>query len=213
LRRQRQKFDAQEIAMQFQFNGVFYHLTYTQITIAVVLLVVLVMFVVALYMQHRKTRTLALRNRFGSEYDREVKMHPSARQAEAKLASRTNRVETLKLRDLAATEHERFVTEWRTVQARFVDHPKAAVTEADELINSLLEARGYPQAGFEQRASDVSVTYPRVMEDYRVAHAIAMRPGDKEATTEELRTAMIQYRSIFDELVQSKLSPRAVAAD
>lgn len=199
--------------MQFQFNGVFYHLTYTQITIAVVLLVVLVMFVVALYMQHRKTRTLALRNRFGSEYDREVKMHPSARQAEAKLASRTNRVETLKLRDLAATEHERFVTEWRTVQARFVDHPKAAVTEADELINSLLEARGYPQAGFEQRASDVSVTYPRVMEDYRVAHAIAMRPGDKEATTEELRTAMIQYRSIFDELVQSKLSPRAVAAD
>jgi hypothetical protein len=213
LRRQRQKFDAQEIAMQFQFNGVFYHLTYTQITIAVVLLVVLVMVVVALYMQHRKTRTLALRNRFGSEYDREVKMHPSARQAEAKLASRTNRVETLKLRDLAATEHERFVTEWRTVQARFVDHPKAAVIEADELINSLLEARGYPQAGFEQRASDVSVTYPRVMEDYRVAHAIAMRPGDKEATTEELRTAMIQYRSIFDELVQSKLSPRAVAAD
>jgi hypothetical protein len=213
LRRQRQKFDAQEIAMQFQFNGVFYHLTYTQITIAVVLLVVLVMIVVALYMQHRKTRTLALRNRFGSEYDREVKMHPSARQAEAKLASRTNRVETLKLRDLAATEHERFVTEWRSVQARFVDHPKAAVIEADELINSLLEARGYPQAGFEQRASDVSVTYPRVMEDYRVAHAIAMRPGDKEATTEELRTAMIQYRSIFDELVQSKLSPRAVAAD
>ena len=199
--------------MQFQFNGVFYHLTYTQITIAVVLLVVLVMIVVALYMQHRKTRTLALRNRFGSEYDREVKMHPSARQAEAKLASRTNRVETLKLRDLAATEHERFVTEWRSVQARFVDHPKAAVIEADELINSLLEARGYPQAGFEQRASDVSVTYPRVMEDYRVAHAIAMRPGDKEATTEELRTAMIQYRSIFDELVQSKLSPQAVAAD
>ncbi|HZL50645.1 MAG TPA: hypothetical protein VFC37_06820 [Terracidiphilus sp.] len=199
--------------MQFQFNGVFYHLTYTQITIAVVLLVVLVMIVVALYMQHRKTRTLALRNRFGSEYDREVKMHPSARQAEAKLAGRTNRVETLKLRDLAATERERFVTEWHTVQSRFVDHPKAAVTEADDLINSLLEARGYPQAGFEQRASDVSVTYPRVMEDYRVAHAIAMRLGDKEATTEELRTAMIQYRSIFDELVQSKLSPRAVAAD
>ena len=199
--------------MQFQFNGVFYHLTYTQITIAVVVLVVLVMIVVALYMQHRKTRTLALRNRFGSEYDREVKMHPSARQAEAKLAGRTNRVETLKLRDLAATERERFVTEWNTVQSRFVDHPKAAVSEADDLINSLLEARGYPQAGFEQRASDVSVTYPRVMEDYRIAHAIAMRLGDKEATTEELRTAMIQYRSIFDELVQSKLSPRAVAAD
>jgi hypothetical protein len=199
--------------MQFQFNGVFYHLTNTQLTIAAVVLVVLVMIVVAVYMQHRKTRTLALRNRFGSEYDREVKMHSSARQAEAKLAGRTTRVETLKLRDLGATERERFVTEWHTVQSRFVDHPKAAVTEADELINSLLEARGYPQASFEQRASDVSVTYPRVMEDYRVAHAIAMRLGDKEATTEELRTAMIQYRSIFDELVQQRLSRQEVAAD
>jgi hypothetical protein len=199
--------------MQFQFNGVFYHLTNTQLAIAAVVLVVLVMIVVAVFMQRRKARTLSLRNRFGSEYDREVGMHSSARQAEAKLAGRTTRVDTLKLRELGPTERERFVSEWHTVQSRFVDHPKAAVTEADELINSLLEARGYPQAGFEQRASDVSVTYPRVMEDYRVAHAIAMRLGDKEATTEELRTAMIQYRSIFDELVQSNLSPRAVAAD
>ena len=198
--------------MQFQFNGVFYHLTNTQLTIAVVVLVVLVMVVVAVYMRHRKTRTLALRSRFGSEYDREVKMHSSARQAEAKLAGRTTRVETLKLRDLGATERERFIAEWHTVQSRFVDHPKAAVTEADELINSLLQARGYPQAGFEQRASDVSVTYPTVMEDYRVAHDIAVRLGDKEATTEELRTAMIQYRSIFDELVQPRLSSHGVVA-
>jgi hypothetical protein len=101
------------------------------------------------------------------------------------------------------------VAEWQTIQSRFVDHPKAAVTEADDLVNALLEARGYPRTGFEQRAADVSVTYPRVMDNYRLAHDIAVRPGRVEATTEELRTAMIQYRGIFDELVQS---PKAVEA-
>ena len=101
-------------------------------------------------------------------------------------------------------ERERFVAEWQTVQSCFVDHPKAAVTEADDLIAALLEARGYPKDSFEQRAADVSVTYPRVMEDYRVAHAIAMRPQRAEASTEEFRTAMIQYRAIFDELVQAQ---------
>ncbi len=90
------------------------------------------------------------------------------------------------------------------MQSRFLDHPEAAVTEADDLIAALLEARGYPKDSFEQRAADVSVTYPRVMENYRVAHAIAVRPGRAEASTEELRTAMIQYRTIFDEIVQDQ---------
>jgi hypothetical protein len=117
-------------------------------------------------------------------------------------------VGTLKIRELGVTERERFVTEWHTVQSRFVDHPKTAVTEADDLINALLEARGYPQAGFEQRAADVSVNYPRVMENYRVAHSIAVRLGQVEATTEELRTAMIQYRNIFDDLLQAPKTAR-----
>jgi len=90
------------------------------------------------------------------------------------------------------------------VQSRFLDHPKAAVTEADDLVNSLLEARGYPRASFEQRAADVSVSYPRVMENYRLAHDVAVRPNRVDATTEELRAAMIQYRAIFDELVQAQ---------
>ena len=72
------------------------------------------------------------------------------------------------------------------------------------MVNSVLEARGYPRAGFEQRANDVSVTYPRVMENYRRAHGVAVRPGQIEATTEELRTAMIEYRAIFDELLQAQ---------
>jgi hypothetical protein len=181
-----------------------YTFTNTQIIVAAFILVVVVIVAVAAYMQHRKSRTLAFRSRFGSEYDRAVETHGSASKAENKLADRETRVETLKIRDLGATERERFVREWLTVQSRFVDHPKAAVTEADDLVNSLLEARGYPQTTFEQRAADVSVCYPRVMENYRLAHAIAVRQGQVDATTEELRTAMIQYRAIFDEMLQDQ---------
>jgi hypothetical protein len=181
-----------------------FNLTETQLIIAAVVLVVLIIVAVVAIKHRRKSRTLALRNRFGSEYDREVTQHGSWRKAEAKLAERETRVDALKVRELGATERERFVAEWQTVQSRFVDHPKAAVTEADDLITALLEARGYPKDHFEQRAADISVSYPGVMESYRVAHGIAVRPGMVEASTEELRTAMIQYRTIFDELVQAQ---------
>lgn len=180
------------------------HFTNTQLIVTAVVLVVAVFIAVVAYLQHRKAKTAAFRNRFGSEYDHAVLEHGSWRKAEAKLADRETRVEALKIRELGATERKRFVAEWQTVQSRFVDHPKAAVTEADDLIAALLEARGYPKDSFEQRAADVSVTYPRVMENYRVAHDIAVWPGRAEADTEELRTAMIQYRAIFDELVQAQ---------
>ncbi len=189
-----------------------FNLTETQLIIAAVVLVFLVIVAVVGFEHRRKTRTLALRNRFGSEYDREVVQHGSRRKAEAKLADRETRVDALRIRELGATERERFISEWQTVQSRFVDHPKAAVTEADDLIAALLEARGYPKNNFEQRAADVSVTYPRVMENYRVANAIAVRNGRVEASTEELRTAMIQYRTIFDELVQVQKLPEKKSA-
>ena len=178
--------------------------TNAQLIVAAFALIVAALIAVGAYLEHRKSKTRALRNRFGTEYDRAVVTHGSSRQAENKLADRETRVEALKIRDLEATERDRFVAEWHTVQSRFVDHPKAAVTEADDLVNALLEARGYPRVGFEQRADDVSVTYPRVMENYRRAHGVAVRPGQIEATTEELRTAMIEYRAIFDELLQAQ---------
>jgi len=177
------------------------HFTSTQLIVAAAIFIVVVLLAVAIYLRRRKTRTLALRNRFGSEYERAILEHGSSRKAEAKLADRESRVEALKIRELGATERERFVAEWQMVQSRFVDHPNAAVTEADDLIVALLEARGYPKGDFEQRAADVSVTYPRVMANFRLANAIAVRPGQTEASTEELRTAMIKYRAIFDELV------------
>jgi hypothetical protein len=176
--------------------------TSTQITVAVFVLCLAIAIALGVYIKYRKTRTLGFRKRFGTEYDRAIVTHGSSQKAEAKLAGRETRVEALKIRELSPTERERFVAEWQMVQSRFVDHPKAAVTEADDLINALLLARGYPQGGFEQRAADVSVNYPHVMENYRLANGIAVRPGLVEATTEELRTAMIQYRAMFDELLQ-----------
>jgi hypothetical protein len=198
--------------MQGQINGMYYHFTTTQIVVAALVFVVVVGIAIAAFVEHRRTRTRALRNRFGSEYDRAVVAHGSSHRAEAKLADRQTRVRAFEIRELGDTERERLVSEWHTVQARFVDHPKSAVTEADELINTLLQARGYPRASFEQRAADVSVTYPRVMENYRLAHAVAVRSGSVEATTEELRTAMIQYRAIFDELAQAQRSAEIKSA-
>ena len=170
------------------------------LAVAVVLLIVVA---IALYVRKRKNTTTELRDRFGPEYDRAVRQHGSERKAEAKLADRETRVELLKIRDLEVTERERYLAQWQAVQSRFVDYPKGAVTEADELVCSLMKTRGYPVTDFDQRAADISVDHPLVVENYRSAHDIALRLGRGEASTEELRTAMIHYRSLFDELVQA----------
>jgi hypothetical protein len=174
--------------------------------IALAVVVVLIIVVgVAFYMRKRKHTTAELRDRFGPEYDRAVKQHGSERKAEAKLTDRETRVEMLKIRELDVTERERYLAQWKAVQSRFVDYPKGAVTEADELVCSLMQTRGYPVTDFEQRAADISVDHPRVVENYRSAHAVALQLGKGEASTEDLRTAMIHYRSLFDELVQVQI--------
>ena len=176
------------------------------IALAVAVVVIIVVVALALYMRKRKNNTAELRDRFGPEYDRAVQTHGSERKAEAKLADRETRVELLKIRDLDPTERERYLAQWQAVQSRFVDYPKGAVTEADELVCSLMQTRGYPITDFDQRAADISVDHPRVVENYRSAHDIAFRLGRGEASTEDMRTAMIHYRSLFDELVQVQTS-------
>lgn len=169
---------------------------------AVVVVILIVVAAVALYTRKRRKNTAGLRDRFVPEYDKAVLTHGSERKAEVKLAGSETRVESLKIRELRATQRERYIVDWQAVQSRFVDHPKGAVTEADEFITALLRDRGYPVADFDQRAADISVNHPRLVEYYRSAHGVAMRMGRDEASTEDLRAAMIQYRSLFDELVQ-----------
>ncbi len=153
-----------------------------------------------LYVRKRRGTTADLRQKFGPEYDRAVLVHGS--KAEAKLADREKRIEKLNIRNLDPEEHERYSKQWQAVQSRFVDSPKGAVSEADDLVSLVMKARGYPVSDFDQRAADISVDHPRVVENYRLAHAIALRVGKDAASTEDLRTAMIHYRSLFEELVQ-----------
>jgi hypothetical protein len=167
---------------------------------AVVILIVAVL--AWLYVRKRRSTTADLRQKFGPEYERAVLKHGSERKAEAKLSDREKRVEKLNIRDLDPMERERFLKRWESVQSRFVDSPKGAVTEADDLVSSLMKTRGYPVSDFDQRAADISVDHPRVVQNYRSAHEIALRVGKNEATTEDLRTAMIHYRSLFEELVR-----------
>jgi len=164
--------------------------------------VVIVAAVAWLYVRKRMGTTAGLRQKFGSEYDRAVLTHGSERKAEVKLADREKRIEKLNIRDLDSMERERYSKQWQAVQSRFVDSPRGAVAEADDLVSAVMKARGYPVSDFDQRAADISVDHPRVVEDYRSAHEIALRIGKDAATTEDLRTAMIHYRSLFEELVQ-----------
>jgi hypothetical protein len=149
----------------------------------------------------RKRRTEKLRAQFGAEYDRAVKEDGGRRHAEAGLKERTARVESLNIRPLTGGDRARFVQSWSRIQARFVDGPGGAVTEADQLLRDVMSTRGYPVSDFEQRAADISVDHPLVMENYRTAHAIAVRQTQGQANTEDLRQAMIHYRTLFDELV------------
>jgi hypothetical protein len=142
-----------------------------------------------------------LKQRFGPEYDRAVRDTGNPSKAEAMLSERERRVEKLHLHPLAANESQRFSSAWKEVQSRFVDDPKGAVADADRLITEVMAARGYPMADWEQRVADISVEHPRVCDNYRRAHEIALRHASGHATTEDLRQGMVYYRGLFDELV------------
>jgi hypothetical protein len=184
----------------------------TQISIVVAVAVIAVVGILA-WLFNRKRRTERLRTQFGSaEYARAVKEGRGQRKAEAVLDKRTNRVESLHIQPLGPGDRARFVESWRRVQTRFVDGPGGAVTEADQLLGDVMSTRGYPVSDFEQRAADISVNYPLVLENYRCAHKIAVRQAQGQASTEELRQAMIHYRTLFDELVGEPEMTRAKAA-
>lgn len=163
---------------------------------------------IAAFIIFRKRRTEGLRSRFGPEYDRALKESGDRSHAEATLEQRKKRVERLNIRPITPSDTARFTESWRKVQARFVDDPKSAVTEADQLLGEVMSTRGYPVSDFEQRAADISVDHPRVVENYRTGHEIALRHAQGQASTEDLRQAMIHYRTLFMDLVGEPDLPR-----
>jgi hypothetical protein len=149
-----------------------------------------------------KARSRKLKSRFGPEYDRVVRERGSAMTAERELENRAKRVETFKVHPLSDRECEQFAGEWRETQARFVDDPRGALSNADNLVNRAMKARGYPVGGeFTQRAADLSVDHPRVVEHYRIGHEIAESDSKQAASTEDLRLAMKHYRALFEDLL------------
>jgi hypothetical protein len=168
--------------------------------IVAAVIIVAALILVAIFWSRRR-RSEHLRDRFGPEYDRAVDAKGDRAKAEAELAEREKRVEKLDIRPLDASERREFVSRWDDVQARFVDDPPRAVAFADALLGDVMKARGYPVTNFDQRAGDISVDHPVVIEHYRKAHDIALRQERDEASTEDLRQAMIHYRALFDNLV------------
>lgn len=172
----------------------------------IVIVIAVVAIAVALWMYFQKEKSRKLRGKFGPEYDRLVQeQQGSHSRAEAILQERQKRVSKLNIRSLSREERDRFADEWRRVQAQFVDDPRMAVSEADALVNRALSARGYPMAEFDQRAADISVEHPHVVNDYRAAHDVAMRDKRGQATTEELRRAMQHYRSLFEHVLDTRV--------
>jgi hypothetical protein len=190
----------------------FSELSTTQI-VTVIAVAVIVFAAVAIWLFTRKRRTARLRNQFGgAEYNRAVKEGGSQRRAEAVLDERAERVEALHIRPLSAGDRARFVESWARVQARFVDGPGGAVTDADQLLGEVMSTRGYPVGDFEQRAADISVDHPLVLENYRAAHRTAVLQTQGQANTEDLRQAMIHFRRLFEELVNEPEMARAKGA-
>jgi hypothetical protein len=150
----------------------------------------------------RQRRSRRLRERFGPEYDRTVAEAGDRKEAESRLEERTTRRERLDIVPLDPADRVRYVEAWRLTQARFVDEPAEATREADRLITAVMRDRGYPIDDFEQRAADVSVDHPQVVDDYRAAQAIASANERSEASTEDLRQALVHYRSLFEELLE-----------
>lgn len=182
-------------------------MNHNQVLIAIVVIAVLAVVAIAMVAM-RKRRSVKLRERFGPEYDRVLRKEGDPRKAEGVLEFREKRREKFTIRPLSAEDKSSFGVRWNEVQARFVDDPRGAVTVADSLVTEVMQARGYPIGEFEQRAADLSVDYPAIVENYRAAHQIALRHGAGQASTEDLRQAMVHYRSLFQELLDERLPQR-----
>jgi hypothetical protein len=180
------------------------------VIVAIVVAVLVVASAIALVIRNQRSKRL--RTRFGPEYSRAIEEAGSKAQAEAKLEKLEKRVQRFDLKPLSPVARANFVAAWQKIQARFVDDPKGALTEADRLIQEVMAARGYPVSDFDQRAADISVNHPLIVEHYRAGHDIAVQHSKGRASTEDMRQAMIHYRTLFAELADEPKLTRSKAA-
>lgn len=174
-------------------------------SLATVMLIALL--AVAAWLLYREAQSHRLQQRFGSEYHRTLDQVGDRHKAEAELLQRERRVQKLNIVPLSPADAARFDEAWRGLQARFVDNPEQALSEADRLVRELMAKRGYPMGDFESRAADISVDHPMVVDNYRRAHDIAVRLGNGQVDTEAMRQAVVHYRALFAELLE--VAPQA----
>ena len=179
----------------------------------VAILVVLILLALLAIFAGRQRRSRKLQDTFGPEYDRTVEEAGDRRAAETELQERTERRAGFDIVPLEPEARTRYIEAWRNTQAQFVDEPVEATREADRLITSVMRDRGYPVDDFEQRAADNSVDHPQVVDDYRAAHAIAAANDRSEASTEDLRQALVYYRSLFEELLEDRHPDRSTTEE
>ena len=187
-----------------------------QVDPAVWLLVgVVILLALILYLAFRRRRSTALREHFGDEYDRTVEAAGSRGKAEAALEERERRVAELDIRPLGPQERAQFSGEWHEVKAVFVDSPVEAVHHADRLLAKVMKTRGFPMADFDRRYEDLTVEHAEVARHYRQGHEITQRHERGQASTEDLRQAMIHFEALFDVLVydaEDKIAARPVTS-
>jgi hypothetical protein len=176
----------------------------TYMIIAVVLVLVILGAILAPIFARRQ-RSERLHDHFGPEYDHTVQALGDEKKAHRELEERQKHVKALDIRPLSVSERERYLTDWTAVQSKFVDEPGQAIVDADRLIMEVMHLRAYPVSDFEQRAADISVNYPDLVSNYRAAREIALKNEQQQADTEELRQAMIHYRSLFEELLETEV--------
>jgi len=166
-----------------------------------VILVLVIVIAILVVVSARRRRSKRLHDQLGPEYDRTVQAMGGEKKARTELEERRKRVEALDIRPLSVSEREGYLADWTAVQSKFVDEPGQAIVDADRLIMQVMQTRAYPVSDFEQRAADISVNYPALVSNYRAAREIAVKNEQHQADTEELRQAMIHYRSLFEELL------------
>jgi hypothetical protein len=179
------------------------------VIIGAVLLVVVLVAIFVIAREREKAQSRHLRERFGPEYGRVVSSAGDREKAEAELAAREKRVDRLQLVTLPPAEAAQYGRQWETLQSEFVDNPVGVVGEADRLVRELMLKRGYPMGDFESRAADISVHHPAVVENYRAAQVIAVRSHRGQVSTEDLRKAVVHYRVLFEDLLETGAAPMA----
>ena len=175
------------------------------IVIAAAVVVVVAVAVIVARSVNRRKRTERLKNHFGPEYERAVGEAGDQRAGEKELVARERKRQKLDIVALAPEAHAKYAEHWRTVQTAFVDNPSRAVGDADRLVTQVMRERGYPVDDFDQRAADISVDHPNVVEHYRAAHILHLAQEQGDIGTEAQREAFVHYRALFEKLLETDL--------